>query len=71
MVKMENNRKSDNQKEFQKEKNKKKGSRYACLILTLRLSFIEFDHYGWCWIYGFGFNKYGYIYQRKTRKDLF
>jgi len=69
MVQMENNRKSENQEEVQNKK-KKKGSRYACLILTLRLSFIEFDHYGWCWIYGFGFDKYGYIYQRKTQKDL-
>jgi len=69
MVKMENNRKSQDKKEG-KNKKKKERSRYESLILTLKLSFIEFDHLGWCWIYGFGFDKYGNLYQRKKIEDV-
>lgn len=36
---------------------------------AIKYSFIEYYHFGWCFIYGFGFDSDGQLYERKKVKD--
>jgi hypothetical protein len=67
MDKMENNRKNEKCSENQSFTKKAKKLQKRIKV-TLMMSFMEWNAFGWCWIGGFGFDKYGNIYERKKVK---